>query len=369
MQILKYFLIILLQWKALYFLIDPEDLIHWCYPNEIEWQLLATSVTKQDFLSMPNCRRKCLEMGVKIIQPALGKVKVDQGRISVEVFIDKTYSQNTVLNYTLRGKKVKNGKLEPDTGNAGNTTARKNGKLESDTPGNTGNTTARTDGKLTDRSYTKEHETQNMDNTEGELADKPNSQFPSDLEKYVFMNRADSRVVFDVVFPVPGSYVLDIEGKTFSEKGGHNTMSVLCQFKFACVKCVPRDDENVPLPEVPEIGWGPTPHCIKYGVRPVSHGYGTIYILPSEPVKVRFEYTGKYEFKTDLIGMNPSSGTESNPTCAVSPNKLTVEVNIADEGHYALKVFAKKDGDSDFINIINYMLIYNRKNANVEVMV
>jgi hypothetical protein len=308
-------------------------------------------------------------MGVKVLQPALGKVKVDHGRISVEVFIDKSHSQNTVLDYTLRGKKVKNGNLESDTRIAGNRTARtEGGQLESDTLENSGNITARSDGNLTDRSYMEHSEQQNVDNTEEELADKPNFQFPSHLEKYVFMNRADSRVVFDVVFPVPGSYVLDIKGKTFSEKGGHNTMSTICQFKFACVRCVPRNDENAPLPEVPEIGWGPTPHCIRYGVRPVSHGYGTIYILPSEPVKVRFQYSGKYEFKTDFISTSGLSWTESNPICVVTPNKLTVEVAVAEEGHYALKVLARKDGDSDFINIINYMLIYNRKNANVEVM-
>ncbi|XP_061173719.1 uncharacterized protein LOC133182887 [Saccostrea echinata] len=296
---------------------------------------------------MPNCRRKCFEMGVKIVQPTLGKLKVDQGRISVEVFIDKTHSQNTVLNYTLNSKKAKNG------------------NLESNTPRSIGDTTARTDAELTQKRSTEKDENRNiehMSKSETEQNDSSNSQSPPDLRKYVFMSRADSRVVFDLDFPVPGTYVLDIEGRTLGEKGGHNTESVLCQFKFSCNKCSSHD-ERFPLPDTPEIGWGPTPHCMRYGVRPASHGYGHIYILPRETVKIRFDYTGKYEFKTHIISMNSSINTEKMATCRISPNKLTVEVNVPDEGHYALKLFAKKEVDSDFINVINYMLIFDQKNA------
>ncbi|XP_062612184.1 hillarin-like, partial [Saccostrea cucullata] len=335
------------KWKSLYFFIDPDDLIQWCFPKEQEWQLLYTPVTKHDFLSRPNCRRKCFEMGVKVVQPTLGKLKVDQGRISVEVFIDKKHSQDTVLNYKLISKKAKNENVETDT-------------LRS-----IGITTTRSGGELTQRNSKEKDEIRNtepMNKTETEHNDSSNSQSPSDLRKYVFMSRANSRVVFDVDFPVPGTYVLDIDGRTLSEKGGHNTESLLCQFKFSCNKCS-LHDERFPLPDTPEIGWGPTPHCMRYGVRPASHGYGHIYISPKETVKIRFDYNGKYEFKTNIMSMKSSVNTEKISTCTISPNKLTVEVNIPDEGHYALKLFAKKGNDSEFINVINYMLIYDQKNV------
>lgn len=323
---------------------DPEDLIQWCYPNESEWQLLSTIYTKHDFLMQPNCKRKCYEMGVKILKPTSGKVKVDQGKISVEVFIDKTHSQNldSMLDYCLRGKKMLNG-LQETSDKSGNHTTR---------------------SEVPQSELSTERNNKDVVNSSDE---NQNSGFPQDLKKYVVMQRADSRVVFDVIFPVPGSYILDIKGKTFSTQGGHNTMSDICQFKFLCNKRMQQED-GMPLPVVPEIGFGPTPHCLRYGVRPVSHGYGHIYILPKEPVKIRFEFNGKYEFQTEVICVFSSRPKDDFSKCTVLQNKLTVEVSIPNEGQYILRVSAKKENDVDFVNIINYMMIFDKKNSNVEVL-
>lgn len=292
-------------------------------------------------------------MGVQILKPTLGKVKIDNGRFGVEVFIEKTHSQSsdTVLDFKLRGKKMQNGINEYDYETSGNF--------------NTGNETTRS--TLNPSNVTK-YESGRTDNTDNANANH-NSEPPLDLKKYVFMHRADSRIVFDVHFPTPGTYVLDIEGRTFSTKGGHSSMSVICQFKFFCNRII--QEEGVPLPIVPDIGFGPTPYCLRYGVRPVSHGYGHIFILPGEPVKIRFEYDGDYDFKTETISVlrvSPSK-KEKFSTCTVMPMKLHVDVNVPDEGHYILMVHAKRDKDGEFVNIINYMMIFDRKNSNVEVRI
>lgn len=36
-----------------YFLTDPEEFIHHCFPDKPEWQLLRTPLTKDEFLDMP----------------------------------------------------------------------------------------------------------------------------------------------------------------------------------------------------------------------------------------------------------------------------------------------------------------------------
>lgn len=48
-------------------------------------------------------------------------------------------------------------------------------------------------------------------------------------------------------------------------------------------------------------------------------------------------------------------------------NKLYVDVNVLDEGYYILMVYVKRDKEEEFVNIINYMMIFDRKNLNVEV--
>lgn len=53
--------------------------------------------------------------------------------------------------------------------------------------------------------------------------------------------------------------------------------------------------------------------------------------------------------------------------CIVMLNKLYVDVNVLDEGYYILMVYVKRDKEEEFVNIINYMMIFDRKNLNVEV--
>lgn len=53
--------------------------------------------------------------------------------------------------------------------------------------------------------------------------------------------------------------------------------------------------------------------------------------------------------------------------CIVMLNKLYVDVNVLDEGYYILMVYVKRDKEEEFVNIINFMMIFDRKNLNVEV--
>lgn len=55
-----------------------------------------------------------------------------------------------------------------------------------------------------------------------------NLEFLLDLKKYVFMYCVDFWIVFDVYFFIFGIFVLDIEGKIFSMKGGYSFMFVIC---------------------------------------------------------------------------------------------------------------------------------------------
>lgn len=55
--------------------------------------------------------------------------------------------------------------------------------------------------------------------------------------------------------------------------------------------------------------------------------------------------------------------------CIVMLNKLYVDVNVLDEGYYILMVYVKRDKEEEFVNIINYMMIFDRKNLNVEVRI
>lgn len=110
---------------------------------------------------------------------------------------------------------------------------------------------------------------------------------------------------------------------------------------------------------------------MRYGVWFVFYGYGYILILFGELVKICFEYDGNYEFKIEIISVFWVflSKKKNFFMCIVMLNKLYVDVNVLDEGYYILMVYVKRDKEEEFVNIINYMMIFDRKNLNVEVRI
>ena len=86
------------------------------------------------------------------------------------------------------------------------------------------------------------------------LVYKSKSQQTNDatLERYVFFQKRADRVTWDATFPVAGMFKLDIFGQDRSE---HEALDLVCSYLIDC-----RDPETKvdPLPDCPDIGWGPT---------------------------------------------------------------------------------------------------------------
>ena len=138
---------------------------------------------------------------------------------------------------------------------------------------------------------------------------------PSRLERYVFMNRKPSRYIYEIQLPVRGKYNFDILGMRTRNGDKHDTdandsaegnlseekdkLERLCQFRFICDK--EPDDDIEPLPESPDIGWGPGPVCKQNGLIPLSHFEGQIYIKPGDLRHIRFRNQEDKEVQTMLV--------------------------------------------------------------------
>ena len=145
---------------------------------------------------------------------------------------------------------------------------------------------------------------------------------PARLERYVFMNRKPSRYQFEIQIPTRGKYNFEILGtraaptaadsrassrsdvngnvekRNKDTKGGK--MERLCQFRFTCDK-EPDEQDVEPLPDSPDIGWGPGPVCKQNGLIPLSHFEGQIYIKPGDLRDIRFRNTEDKEVQTALV--------------------------------------------------------------------
>lgn len=145
---------------------------------------------------------------------------------------------------------------------------------------------------------------------------------PSRLERYVFMNRKPSRYQFEIQIPTRGKYNFEILGTRATsssgdegeanapsdenanietkEKAGKQKMERLCQFRFVCDK-EPDENDVEPLPDSPEIGYGPGPVCRQLGLIPLSHFDGQIYMKPGDLRDIRFRNVEDKEVQTSLV--------------------------------------------------------------------
>ena len=77
-------------------------------------------------------------------------------------------------------------------------------------------------------------------------------------------------------------------------------MERLCQFRFICDK-EPDEADLEPLPDSPEVGWGPGPVCKQMGMIPLTHFEGQIYIKPGDLRDIRFKNQEDKEVQTTLV--------------------------------------------------------------------
>lgn len=195
-----------------------------CYPDNFQWQLLDVPISQKEFMNLPNFRTHYFDMGATLLSPKTGTVKAVNGKREIEISFPKQLMDYAHLSFTVKS----------DTSD-------------------------------------------------------PEGKQPK-LDKFVFVNRTSSKFIFEITFPQPGRYLFDIYGDYIqnltkpgnkSSKKSHKGLQRLCQFRIISDKQFKEDDID-PLPDSPDIGWGPGPHCRQLGLIPLTHFDGCIYMNPGD---------------------------------------------------------------------------------------
>ena len=381
---------------------DPEELITWCLPDLKEWQLLKTTLNLSDYNNVPYCQPKFFQMGLKVIQPKFAKNKAKKGKATVKISaLDRTLSHKLMVKYTLRCVRYFQSEVnaivppQNDSEKINDIQTDRSGIIVvEESPSNSEQNfvpspdRVANDAESFDMSHDDETEVDNGENEVENVAEHRNDigfyseegqqrkghnangmfsnrQTTEELQKFVFMSRVDSKITFEIVCPAPGVYVLDVKSQTLSENSIHSDLFLVCSFKFTCQESS-QPSNCEPFPDAPDIGWGPTPLCYKFGIRPVSHISSRINFVPSEPTKIKFELHNSCDFKTEMFGMKSEGDLNDNVTHEINGKSLVVTAAIPKEGTYALKLFGKKS-NGDFLNIINYLLDYDKHHPSIEV--
>ena len=190
---------------------------------------MKQAFSKKEFLNLPVMRPMFFNLDMSIIQPKSGTLRTHSGKVEVEITFPRKILDKVFLSYLL--------------------------------------------------SYNEEHE----DTESGSV------NIPTVLEKYVFMNRKPSRVIFEIFLPVPGKYLFDIYGDIddSGKKKDDRVLERLCQFKILSDRKF-KSGELEPLPESPDIGWGPGPVCRHLGLVPLSHFDSCLFMKPGEVRDIKF---------------------------------------------------------------------------------
>ncbi|XP_062597788.1 uncharacterized protein LOC134259203 [Saccostrea cucullata] len=169
------------------------------------------------------------------------------------------------------------------------------------------------------------------------------------LDRYVAVMNNKSAVNFRIRFPGAGIYKMELYG------GSPTGFPLICSFRLDCNE----DVSNVkPFPCNPEAGFGPNLVTTSAGLEAESHKSGFINIKKSKNVNIKFNLSKNVTVQTVLVHNNIKEEVLSqHVTHKVKGKELDINVNVPQQGEYALQINTKTKGSSEpFKNTCNYLL-------------
>ena len=173
------------------------------------------------------------------------------------------------------------------------------------------------------------------------------------LERYVFYHKSDTSIEYNVTFPVSGRFKMDLFGRDTER---HENFDLVCSYMIECPLAA-RDAD--PLPDNPDIGWGPGVESEKAGLIPKSHEDG---VIDSSDGKIEI----RFECKEDALNLlhylrhNDLSDflLQKYAIARIDGQELVINMKLPQGGLYAFKLFADepKPKAEDLPNVCNYLI-------------
>lgn len=95
-----------------FFLTDPMDFIHFCFPDDPGWQLLANQFSEQRFIQLPFVQEAYFRMGFRLISQHSCMLKAQNGQ--VEIVFRMPEDQKFQMNFELFYSKKQSTNIEGD---------------------------------------------------------------------------------------------------------------------------------------------------------------------------------------------------------------------------------------------------------------
>ena len=171
------------------------------------------------------------------------------------------------------------------------------------------------------------------------------------FERFVFFQKKSDQITYSATFPLAGVFKLDIFGQHESE---HDTFDLIASYLIDCPD--PRSGAQ-PLPDCPDIGWGPGADSEHAGLKAKSHEDAIIDTDDGE-VEIRFGMANTKHVLQNLKSNQLDDWLLSRHAVIREENgELVIKMRLPKEGEYALKLFADEAGSNgDLPNVCNYLI-------------
>jgi hypothetical protein len=141
----------------------------------------------------------------------------------------------------------------------------------------------------------------------------------------------------------------------------HDALDLVCSYLIDCNS--PLKNAN-PLPDLPEIGWGPGTEAKEAGLTPLTHKDAIIETKDGQ-VELRFSLKDARDMLQDLKNNELDEWTLKRSALIREENgEMVINMRLQEKGEYALNVLLEsKDGEESFANVCNYF-VRSQKNNN-----
>ncbi|XP_062591602.1 uncharacterized protein LOC134253073 [Saccostrea cucullata] len=178
------------------------------------------------------------------------------------------------------------------------------------------------------------------------------------LNNCVKMNQTGTNLFFDFDVPVCGTFNFEIYGKDANHKD-------LQEFDLMCTYCIRApvpERKPLPLPDNPEIGWGPNMKTLKSGIKPVTHKRSKI-ITDDGILEIKIQAPRESNLTMELrSGVVDDAAIVKYAILRWEEGHYIINTRLPKAGHYIMKINARnpKRG-TEVENVLNYIIKNNGK--------
>lgn len=178
------------------------------------------------------------------------------------------------------------------------------------------------------------------------------------LNNCVKMKQTGTNLFFDFDVPVCGTFNFEIYGKDANHPD-------LQEFDLMCtysVRAPVPEKKLLPLPDNPEIGWGPNMTTLKSGIKPITHKKSKI-VTDDGIIEIKIQAP-----KDSNLTMETRSGVIDDATLTKyvmlrwEEGHYIINTRLPKAGHYIMKINARNPKkDTEVENVLNYIIKHNGK--------